>query len=49
MNLTNLYELQLIDTQLRSITEELFSIEEKLKQDKLVLSAQKTLAKKQET
>ena len=48
MNLTNLYELQLIDTQLRSITEELTGIEEKLKQDKLVLSAQKTLAKKQE-
>ena len=48
MNLTNLYELQLIDTQITSIMEELSDIEEKLKQDKLVLSAQKTLAKKQE-
>lgn len=48
MNLTNLYELQLIDTQLRSIIEELTSIEKMLKQDKLVLSAEKQLAKKQE-
>lgn len=48
MNLTNLYELQLIDTQLTSIMEELSDIEKKLTQDKLVLSAEKHLKKKQE-
>ena len=47
MNLTNLYELQLIDTQLKSIFEELISIDEKLRQDKLVLSAAKKLENKQ--
>ncbi len=47
MNLTNLYELQLIDTQLKSIFEELTSIDEKLRQDKLVLSAAKKLENKQ--
>jgi len=43
MNLTNLYELQLIDTQLNSVKIELASIQKKLKQDKQVLSAVKHL------
>ncbi|HAF61603.1 MAG TPA: hypothetical protein DCK95_04685 [Anaerolineaceae bacterium] len=47
MNLTNLYELQLIDTQLNSITVEIASIEKKLKQNQQVLSATKCLEESQ--
>lgn len=47
MNLTNLYELQLIDTQLNSITVEIASIEKKLKQNQQVLSVTKCLEESQ--